>query len=169
MNKSKRSGYKIRCPADSARCQCEQLCIENTCALENHVPSGESFCPWGAVYNTIVLSEGVNFCLEIVTHFVLSMLLVSTIIFGNENLDLCLSLYPYLPMDCQETLFPLGFALSLCYSENHWLKDWQILGSQGGKRWDRNTMFCSDSLSDSSPLPPPTNAVFEGSLGPCIY
>lgn len=41
------------------------------------------------------------------------------LIIGNENLDLCLSLYPYLPMNCQETLFPLGFALSLCYTENH--------------------------------------------------
>lgn len=88
MIKSKKPGYKVLYPTDSGKCQCGQFCTENTCALENYVSSGESFCPQGAAYNTIFLSGRINCCLEIVTQmFVSSMLLFSTVIIGNENLD----------------------------------------------------------------------------------
>lgn len=55
MIKSKKPGYKVLYPTDSGKCQCGQFCTENTCALENYVSSGESFCPQGAAYNTIFL------------------------------------------------------------------------------------------------------------------
>lgn len=168
-------GLEIRSCAlltESARYQCEQLCIENTCALENHVPSGESLCPRGVVYSTTFLSRGVNCCLEIVTQMFVSWdHFYASIFYSNY-------------WKCKPRLVPFTLSLLSCGPLGNWYFPWALLSPsisvefidlkigkylETKKKKDEIQVPSSVQIyfSDSSfTAPPPTNAVVEGSLGP---